>query len=462
MSALLTELPPAEGDVNHTPRRARWKERLGQATQDLLAADERYFLRQSLSTPCLNALDQARGSWLQDLDGRRYLDFHGNSVHQLGHAHPRIVQALETQLHSLAFCPRRYANQAAVDLARELTQRASFNCGGDLGKALFTPSGTTAVGLALKLARHATGRFKTLSFWDSFHGASLDCISVGGEALFRSGAGPLLPGAVHVPPPEPYRCRLRPDGDCSRCGLACVGFMEYVMEHEGDIGAVLAEPLRCTAVHLPPPGFWSEVRRLCDKHGALLIFDETAVCLGRTGRLFANEHWGAAPDLLVLGKGLGGGLLPMAALLARSDLDCAPDRALGHYTHEKSPLGSAVALEVLRVLDEEQLVERSALLGAQVLTRLQGLGTQARLKQHLGDVRGLGLALAVELVTDPRSREPDCDLAEAVLYGCLERGLSFKTSHGNILTLTPPLNIAETDLSQAVSILERTLYACTA
>jgi 4-aminobutyrate aminotransferase len=447
-------LPPGEGDSNLSPRRRHWQERLGTTARQLLAEDEALFLRQSLSTPCLNALAGARGSRLLDLDGREYLDFHGNSAHQLGYGHPALLEALRQQMDDLSFCPRRYANRPAVELARELIRVAP----GDLGKVLFAPGGTTAVGMALKLARHATGRFKTISFWDSFHGASLDAVSVGGEALFRAQAGPLLPGAIHVPPPEPGRCQWRADGDCAACGLACAGYIEYVMEHEGDVAAVIAEPLRCTTALPPPDGFWPEVRRLCDRHGALLIFDETAVGLGRTGRLFACERYGAIPDILTLGKGLGGGVLPMAAMLARGDLDLAADRALGHYTHEKSPLGAAVGLAVLRTIQEQGLAARAEDLGRSFIQRLEALLREPELDAVMADVRGVGLALAMEL-RHPNGAAAAADLADDVMYGCLERGLSCKTAHGAILPLTPPLNIAEEDLFAATDMLHQSLRA---
>ena len=236
----------SEGDINLSPHRVRWQDACtnGQ-TRAWLEADAKYFLHQSLSTPCLDVLTSCQGALLRDLEGRAFLDFHGNSLHQVGHANPRVIAAIKEQLDTLAFCPRRFTNIPAVELARTLTELAP----GDLNKALFAPGGTTAVGMALKLARMATGRHKTISMWGSFHGASLDAISVGGEALFRTGVGPLLSGAGHVPPADPGNCPWRSGGDCDGCDLACARYIEYVMEHEGDVGAVIAEPLRCTTVN---------------------------------------------------------------------------------------------------------------------------------------------------------------------------------------------------------------------
>jgi len=440
-----------EGDVNLSPQRAAFVAEHDQPTRDWLARDEAVFFRQSLSTPCLDVLSGAHGSWLTDLEGRRLLDFHGNSVHHLGHGHPAVIQAVRRQMDQLPFCPRHFANAPAVELAELLC--ALSPCGPS--KALFAPGGTTAVGMALKLARAATGRFKTVSMWDSFHGASLDAISVGGEALFRKGAGPLLPGSVHVPPADPGRCVFRPGGDCASCGLRCAAYIDYVMSREGDVGALVAEPVRATTVVLPPPGYWAAVRDICDRHGALLVFDETAVGLGRTGRLFACEHFGARPDMVVLGKALGGGVMPLAALLARADLDVAPDKALGHYTHEKNPVVCAAGLAALTAILGEDLPGRARLLGARLLDSLEGIRQR---RPVVARVRGLGLALAAEIAHGAQA--PDtAAIADRVLYDCLARGVSFKVSGGNVLTLTPPLTIAEEDADLALSILDTALAA---
>ncbi len=182
--------------------------------------------------------------------------------------------------------------------------------------------------------------------WDSFHGASLDAISVGGEALFRSGIGPLLPGTEHVPPAD--RCMWDPEGRCDVCGLKCAKYIDYVMDREKDVAAVIAEPIRCTVVNPPPEGYWQAVRDTCDRHGALLIFDETAVCLGRTGKMFAFEHFSVVPDILVLGKGLGGGVFPLAGIIARGDLDVAGTSPLATTPMKKTRWPALRALPPLK------------------------------------------------------------------------------------------------------------------
>src|SRR3989454_1713798 len=247
--------------------------------------------------------------------------------------------------------------------------------------------------MALKLARVATGRFKTISMWDSFHGASLDAISIGGEAIFRRGIGPLLPGTEHVPPPDPPHC---PFACGTQCSLQCARYIEYVLEKEGDVAAVVAETVRSTP-YIPPPDYWRTIRAACDRHGALLILDEIPHCLGRTGKMFTCEHYDVVPDMLVIGKGLGGGVFPLAALIARADLNVMGDRALGHYTHEKSPVACAAALAALEAIESEGLLAKARVLGDCALARLRAMMAEHPL---IGDVRGLGLLLGVELVKD--------------------------------------------------------------
>jgi len=447
----------SEGDINSTPRRAAWQhDHLDAPTRALLARDSDAFLHQSVSTPCLNAIERAEGLWITDTAGRRYMDFHGNNVHHVGYAHPHVVAAIKAQLDTLSFAPRRYACDRSVELAEALGaqfQRLS----GHAGRVLFTTGGSDAVEVAIKLARAATGRFKTLSFWDSFHGAGFGASSVGGESLFRGGrVGPLLPGTEHVAPFGCYRCAYghpvddAGQPDLERCRLACAGMVRYVLEREGDVAAVVAEPARAVP-YVPPPGYWQAVQEACRAHGTLLIFDEIPTGLGKTGRFFAAEHDGAKPDIVVLGKALGGGILPIAACVAREDLNVAGPWAYGHYTHEKNPVTAAAALATLEVIEREGLVEQAARVGAHALERLHALKDRHRL---IGDVRGRGLLLGIELVTDRARKTPAGDAAEAVLYRALSRGLSFKTTMGNTLTLTPPLITTLEQMDQAIDILD--------
>jgi 4-aminobutyrate aminotransferase len=452
----------SEGDINGTPERAAWQaSHLDDASRALLARDAAAFLHQSVSTPCLAPIAKAEGVYIEDLSGRRYLDFHGNNVHHLGHGHPEVIAAVKRQLDELSFAPRRFAPLRAVELAEALGERFR-TLTGHAGRVLFTTGGSDAVEVAIKLARAATGRFKTLSFWDAFHGAGALASSVGGESLFRAGRfGPPAAGCEHVAPFGCYRCPyghgVDDEGkpDLERCRLACAAMVRYVLEREGDVAAVIAEPARAVPF-IPPPGYWAAVREACDAHGTLLIFDEIPTGLGKTGRFFAAEHDAAAPDIVVLGKALGGGVLPIAACVARADLNVAGAWALGHYTHEKNPVSAAAALATLQVIERDALVEHAARLGAHALARLEEM---KRRHELIGDVRGRGLLLGLELVEDRDGKTPAAAAAERVLYRALARGLSFKTTMGNVLTLTPPLVTTREQMDAALDILDEALRA---
>lgn len=434
-----------EGEANTSAARADWSAReTHNETRDLLARDANAFLHQSLSSPCLSTIAKAEGIWIEDTSGRRFMDFHGNSVHHIGYGHPRLVQAVKDQIDALPFSPRRFTNDVSVTLAERLGQIAP----GTLNRVLFTTGGSDAVEVALRLARAATGRFKTISFWDAFHGAGFGASSVGGEATFRSHiAGPLLPGAEHVAPFHCYHCAYGHPGP-ETCALACARMVEYALAREGDVAAVIAEPMRAVPV-VPPPGYWQAVQAACRRYGALLIMDEIPTGLGKTGRMFAFDHDGIEPDIVVLGKALGGGMLPIAGILARDGLNVAGDFAIGHYTHEKNPITARAALTTLDIIEDEGLVDRSATLGALAQNRLKDALHD---HPHVGDIRGRGLMFGVEIVTDRNSRTPDPDRAERIYYTSLEKGLSFKISAGSVLTLSPPLVISQADLDTALSI----------
>ncbi len=460
-STISHDVAPSEGDTNLTSRRAAWQNKaLDEPTRRLLAADERHFLKQSVSTPCLNAIAKAEGIWIEDVAGRRYMDFHGNNVHHIGYGHPRLKKAIADQMDALSFAPRRYACSTAVAFAEKLVSIAPAG----LEKLLLTTGGSDAVEVAVKLARTATGRLKTLSFWDAFHGAGTGASALSGEALFRSGpAAPLVAGASHVAPFGCYRCpyghKVDADGkpDLAACNLACASMVDYVLAREGDVAAVIAEPARAIP-YLPPPDYWKAVHAACRRHGALLIFDEIPTGLGKTGKMFASTHDGVDPDILVLGKALGGGILPIAAVLARADLDVGGDWAFGHYTHEKNPVTTRAALTTIEIIEDENLVENAAKVGALALDRLLDM---KRRHTCIGDVRGRGFLIGVELVSDRQAKTPDRDLAETTMYAALDRGLSFKTTMGNVLTLTPPLTITAAQMHDALDRLEDALAAAT-
>ena len=436
----------SEGDVNLDDSRAEWvQQNASPAIFDLLKRDADVFLHQSLSTPCLNALQSCSGSTITDLAGNKLLDFHGNYIHNIGFGHPAVTQAITKQLETLSFSTRRYTNEPAVRLAEKLTSYTNF-----LKRILFAPGGAEAIGMALKTARLVTGRHKIVSLWDSFHGATLEASSIGGEAMFRKNMGPLLTGTEHAPPPNPSDCPYK----CGiECNLSCANYIEYILEKEGDVAAVVAETIRSTPF-IPPPEYWRTVRKACDRHGALLILDEIPHALGRTGTMFTFQHYGIEPDMVVIGKGLGGGVFPFAALLVKNEFnDAVKSHAIGHYTHEKNPVASAAALAMLEVIEQEGLLERVQKLELHVLKRMESLKEKHSI---IYSVRALGLMMGLEL-RNPDTGKKATQEAVKIMYHCIQNGLNFKLSMGSTINLTPPMTVLEEELDRAFSIIDNAL-----
>ena len=443
----------SEGDINTTPARDKWNKSIAdQDTQSLLKRDSDVFLHQAMSTPCLDSLAGAEGIYLQDTSGKRYMDFHGNNVHQLGYAHPHVIKKVQEQIAKLPFSPRRFTNEIAVQCAEKLTEI----CGGELNRVLFAPGGTSAIGMALKLARHITGNYKVVSLWDSFHGASLDAISVGGEACFRQGMGPLMAGVERIPPAVSYRGTfpLHNASSNENGDVHYADYLEYVIEKEGGVGAFIAEAVRNTDIQVPSKAYWKRIREICDKHNVMLIIDDIPNGMGRSGEWFTHQAYDIEPDILCIGKGLGGGLVPIAAMITKDKYNTAEEISMGHYTHEKSPIGCAAALATIEAIENENLIEKAKNDSQLMRDELLRMKEQYPL---IGDVRGIGLLWGVELVTDRESKQRAYDEAEAVLYQCLSNGLSFKVSQGNVIQLSPPLIIARQQLKQALAIFEQAI-----
>ncbi len=417
-------------------------EPLDQQTPTLVGRDAAVYLHQAGSTPCLAALQGVEGVWLEDTEGRRILDFHGNSVHHLGYGHPHLIDVLKRQLEELPFTPRRFTNEPAVLLAEALSQLWP----GGPGKILLATGGSDAIEIALKYARVATGRFKTISFLDSYHGSGFGAISIGGREKDRSPRlGPLLPGAILVPPF--YRrgnCSSDLPVDAEIWAEKSIRAIEDVFQRDGEIAAVIAEPIRSTP-HIPAKWYWPRVRQLCDEFGSLLIFDEIAIGLGKTGRLFASQHFDVLPDITVLGKSLGGGVVPIAAMIARPELDVAFDLPLGHYTHEKNPFTTRAALTTLEIIERDSLVQRAATVGSRAIAKLEHLRGRHSV---IRSVRGRGLLLGIEFFDDR---------AESVMRAAFEKGLNCSATENRHLTLSPPLVITDSQVDQAVDILDQVL-----
>jgi 4-aminobutyrate aminotransferase len=445
------KLPPGvsdreQGDVNTTShRRAYWEHALHGEARHWFEEDARYFLHQSLSTPVLNVLRRAEGAYIEDLDGRRYLDMHGNGVHNAGFNNPAVLAAVRQALDDqLTFTPRRYTNIPAIRLARKLAEITPAG----LTRSLFCPGGSEAIEMAVMLAKQVTGRWKTISYWDSYHGTTAGAAAISGEEHFTGGAGPLVPGAFRVEFPNYYRNPWR-FTDPADVDAECLRQIEVILKREPDIACIVGEPISATPV-MPRREYWEGVAALCRRHGALLIFDEVIEGFGRTGRMFACEHY-VTPDVLVLGKSLGGGVVPFAGIVTREDYNVLQHRSIGHYTHEKNPLCAAAGLAEIEYIEEHGLVQHAAALGEHAIGRLREMQARRRL---IGNIAGTGFHLGIDLVKDRDTRERAVDEAERIMFKAFDRGVAFKVIEGNVVTLRPSLVLTREQMDTVLDVLD--------
>lgn len=435
-----------QGDINVSSLREKyWKHNFDETTWKWFEEDKEYFIHQSLSTPVLQVLAKSYDIYIEDLQGRRYIDMHGNGVHNAGFSNPEVIEAVKRALdEQLAFTPRRYTNIPVINLAKKLAEITP----GDLKRCLFCPGGSEAIEMAIALAKQVTGNFRTISYWGSFHGAGYAAASVGGEEHFKGGYGPMVPGAIHVDFPDYYRNPWGFD-DPEEVNAECIRQIENVMKNEPGIAAIIGEPISATPV-IPTKSYWKGVKNLAEQYGALLIFDEIIEGLGRTGEMFACQHF-VTPDVLVLGKSLGGGLLPFAGIVTMDKYNVLQHRSIGHYTHEKNPLCATAALAEISYIEKHGLVENARKVGEFALKRLREMKDRHPL---IGNVAGLGLHLGIDLVTDRKRKTRAVKEAEMIMYMCMEKGVAFKIIEGNVITLRPSLTITEDQMDYSLGVIE--------
>jgi 4-aminobutyrate aminotransferase len=394
---------------------------------DFAKRDERVFLHQHGSTPTMGILRKAEGVWLEDEFGRRVIDLHGNTVHHIGHGHPRLIAAIKDQLDRLAFAPRRYSNDVAVALGEKLT--AQFR--GGQSRMLLATGGSDAIEIALRLARAATGRSGIISLEGSYHGHGFGSLGLSSRRLDPR-LGSQMPDLHHI---TPY-------WDIAAGGAErMLHELKALFQSGQPIACLIAEPMRSSCI-VPPSELWPEVQRLCEHNGTKLIFDEIPSGLGKTGRFFAHEHFGITPDIVVLGKALGGGVLPIAAVLADQSLDVAPDLALGHYTHEKNPVTARAALTTLEIIDDDGLIDRARTLGT--VLEVEIADRMAKHPSALSGIRGLGLLRA--LTFNPAGHAS----ADDVVSSGLANGVSFTMKGRDAIGCSPPLVISDEELALAI------------
>lgn len=407
----------------------------------------------------------ASGSHFWDESGRRWLDFSSQLVNvNLGHQHPKLVAAIQAQAARLCTVAPYHANPATAEAARLIAQAAP----GDLNKVFFTNGGAEAVENAVRIARHHTGRLKVLSAYRSYHGATAGAISLTGDPR-RWGAEPGMPGTVRFWGPYPYRSAFHADSPTQECERALAHLADTLMvEGPHTVAAVLLESVvGGNGILVPPDGYLQGVRELCDRHGIVMIADEVMAGFGRCGEWFAIDHWGVVPDLIAFAKGVNCGYVPLGGvILSESIARTFDDRPFpGGLTYSGHPLACAAAVACLDVYREDGIIERARRLGERIVR--PALEELQRKHPSVGEVRGLGMFWAIELVRDRDSREPlvpynaagadNRPMAEFAA-ACKQRGL-WPFVHFNRVHVAPPLTIDEADLREGLAIIDDALQA---
>jgi 4-aminobutyrate aminotransferase len=398
--------------------------------------------------------ERGEGAIVEDVDGNRFLDFSaGIAVVATGHCHPRVVEAIQKQAARLIHMSGTdFYYEEMVALAEKLAEIAP---GDEPRRVSFGNSGAEAIEGSIKLARYATGRDQIIAFFGSFHGRTMGALSLTArKAVQRAGFGPLIPGVVHAPYPYCYRCPFGRQPES--CAVECVKHIEdtvlKTIAPPEDTAAIVVEPVQGEGGYVvPPKKFFDALARVASQNGILLIFDEVQSGMGRTGKMWAAEHFGAVPDILAVAKGIASGM-PLGATVARADLMTWPPGAHAS-TFGGNPVCCAAALATIALLEEE-LMENAARMGAHLMDRMRAW--PARFPQ-VGDVRGLGLMIGIELVRDRETKQKAPELRDRVLRQAFERGLLVLGAGDSTIRLCPPLVITRDQCDFAMETLEECL-----
>lgn len=394
-------------------------------------------------------MDHGSGAEVWDVDGNQYLDFAaGIAVCTTGHSHPAVVKAIKDQADQFLHISSDFYHPIWVQLSERLSSIAPFE---EPGRVFMSNSGTEAVEAAIKLARRHTGRTQFIGFFGGFHGRSFGSLAfTASKPVYRHGFLPMLSGVTHVPFPNPYRPILQYDGDY---GEAVVDYIEDIVFKTAvpaeDCAAILVEPIQGEGGYIvPPPGFFPALRRLCDQHGILLIVDEVQSGVGRTGAMWAIQHWDVQPDIVASAKGLGSGM-PIGATIARKSVMDWPVGAHGN-TYGGNPVASAAALATLDLV-ENGLMENAQEQGTYLLDALAEIETR---HPSIGQIRGKGLMVGVEFVQDKGSKEPAKALRDTVERTAFRNGLLLLGCGQSTIRMAPPLIITQDQANQALEIFE--------
>lgn len=396
-------------------------------------------------------MDHGRGAEVWDVDGNRFLDFAaGIAVNSTGHSHPKVVKAIQEQAEKFIHISSDFYHPRWVELAEFLNRIAPFE---EEAVSFMTNSGTEAVEAAIKLARYTTGRSQFIGFLGGFHGRTMGAVTfTASKSTYHKGFGPLMNGVVHAPFPYAYRPMLisQPGEDY---GETVVRYIEETILGKivpaDEVAGILVEPIQGEGGYIvPPPGFFPALRRLCDKHGILLIADEVQAGAGRTGKWWSIEHFGVEPDIVCTAKGIASGV-PLGAMIARKSIVTWPKGSHGN-TYGGNPIACAAALATLELIENEYMAN-AATVGQYALDALQEI--QVR-HPSMGDVRGIGLMIGVEFVKDKNSKIPAEHLRDKVVDYAYESGLLTLGCGKNTIRISPPLCITKNEIDEGLAIFE--------
>lgn len=409
-------------------------------------------------TPSL-IVERGEGPYLYDVDGRRYLDFTcGIGVTNTGHAHPKVVKAIQEQAARLIHGQANIVyHKPMIDLVEELL---TIMPDPSLDSFFFSNSGAEIVEAAVKLAKVATGRPNTIVFAGSFHGRThLTMSMTTSKTIYRAGYQPLVPGIFVAPYPYTYAMRMGDDDASDTCIRQLKKMLKSQTAPE-ETACVVVEPVLGEGGYVVPPArFMRDLRAVCDEHGILLVADEIQSGLGRTGRFFAVEHFGIRPDVIIMAKGIASGL-PLSGLATRQDIMARWKPGSHGGTFGGNVVACAAAVATIRAMKEEKMPQNAAARGEQLLAGLRKLQSEFK---SIGDVRGIGLMVATEFTTAQRG-EPDTDTAKAVIKAAIERNLMLLTcgTYDNIIRWIPPLVVTPEQIDEALTIFASALDAASA
>ncbi len=400
-------------------------------------------------------IERGKGTEVWDVDGNRYLDFAaGIAVCSTGHGHPEVVRAIQTQAEKFLHISSDYHHELWVALSEALDRIAPFE---EDAVVFLANSGAEAVEAAIKLARYHTRRPRFIGFYGGFHGRTMGALAFTSSKITqRRGFFPMMPGVTHVPYPDPYRPRLAFDPARSDVGHAVVDYLEEVVfVHEtppDEVAAILVEPIQGEGGYVvPPASFFPRLRSLCDRHGILLIADEVQSGMGRTGSWWAIEKSGVEPDIVTSAKGIASGV-PLGAMIAKRSVATWGPGTHGN-TYGGNPLACASALATIAVIESHGMANAAAV-GSYALERLRSL---AETHPSIGDVRGRGLMIGVELVNDRVTKQRAVELRERVVELAFQHGLLILGCGRNALRLIPPLVVTRAEIDEALAILDHVL-----